>query len=353
MIKLLILFTIINTAFAQLNYGAVTPGDLKFAKCYEPLEENLSKNQIHRLLRAKGHNLSKLMNDSRVGATEFTDLYNAVQLMPSWIKSSKKSYEAKIQYKIDTTLDGVAAFDKNTLMINPKQWNNYYSDMRTAIIFHELSHALGFNQYEIDDSKVWQQIEKGWKPRKYRRNGSIYEGTPLASEGYVSQYSRTNPAEDFAESVSSYRVKPQVLKELSPKKYQFIKDTVFLGQEFITDDNCKKNISDLFNVAEFKKYLVTKLNSRAVYYKYSYESIARSRGVRRHPKAIEKLLLQRTLIVLADRIGLRGKSTKEDFILKNKIRVFLLNSKDLSFIKNHVANGYLDKLLRNTALLLK
>lgn len=353
MIKFLILLTLINTAFAQLDYGAVTPGDLKFAKCYEPLNENLSKHQIYMLLRAKGHNLTKLMNDKRVGATEFRDLYNAVQLMPSWIKSSKKSYEAKIEYKIDTTLRGVAAFDKNTLMINPKEWNNYYSDMRTAIIFHELSHALGFNQYEIDDSKVWQNIEKGWRPRKYRTNGSIYEGSPISTEGYVSQYSRTNPAEDFAESVSSYRIKPESLKQFSPKKYAFIKDAVFLGQEFTADNNCEKKFSDLYDVEEFKNYLITKLNSRPTYYKYSYDSIARARGIRRHPKAIERLLLQRTLIVLADRVGLREKSSKEDFILKNKIRVFLLNTRDLSFLKNNVAKNYIDKLLRTKALLLQ
>lgn len=350
MIKLL--FVVFSfSALAQLDHGAVTPGDLQFANCYSPFSENLSKTEIYHKLSVRGHNLKGILNDSRVGIEELKDIYQAVLLMPRWLNSSRISNESSINYKIDSTLDGVAAFDKNTLMINPKQWNNYYSDMRIAIVFHELSHGLGYNQYKIDDSTIWQDIEGGWRAKSYRRDKTIYTGSPLSSSGYVSKYSKTNPSEDFAESISSYRIKPKSLMELSLKKYNFIKDTIFLGQEFLDNSACDIEVEDVINLDEIKLFLTSKLQAGDHYFRMSYESISRSRGVKRHPLALKRLFLNRAVSILASRLGNFKNTNKEDYILKNKVRVFLTNSDDLEFLINPVAANYIAKLQSNRNLI--
>jgi hypothetical protein len=50
---------------------------------------------------------------------------------------------------------------------------------------------------------------------------------------FVSNYAKTNSAEDFAEAVSTYLLQPHKLKKLDPNKYNFVKTYVFGGQEFI------------------------------------------------------------------------------------------------------------------------
>ena len=51
----------------------------------------------------------------------------------------------------------------------------------------------------------------------------------------VSNYGKTSPIEDFAESVTAYRYNPERLKDC-PSKYYYMKDFVFQGKEYT--DKC-------------------------------------------------------------------------------------------------------------------
>jgi hypothetical protein len=58
-------------------------------------------------------------------------------------------------------------------------------------------------------------------------------------ESFVSRYAQTNPLEDIAESITAYRFNPEKLKEISPQRYNYIKEKVFLGVEYLTDSSCE------------------------------------------------------------------------------------------------------------------
>jgi Phage Mu protein F like protein len=57
-------------------------------------------------------------------------------------------------------------------------------------------------------------------------------GNPSGQEFYPTDYARTNEFEDFAESVTMYMLNPQRLRTYAPKRYAFIRDSVFGGVEF-------------------------------------------------------------------------------------------------------------------------
>lgn len=58
------------------------------------------------------------------------------------------------------------------------------------------------------------------------------------TEKIISKYGESNPSEDFAESLTAYRYNPAGLKKAAPEKYNFIKDRIFNGQEFINHSSC-------------------------------------------------------------------------------------------------------------------
>ncbi len=58
------------------------------------------------------------------------------------------------------------------------------------------------------------------------------------SESFISGYAKTNPLEDIAESITAYRFNPKKLKELSPKRYEYLKNKVFMGIEYLSDSQC-------------------------------------------------------------------------------------------------------------------
>ena len=55
----------------------------------------------------------------------------------------------------------------------------------------------------------------------------------------ISQYGHMNPSEDFAESMSAYRYNPNKLLKTNPEKYNFLKNKVFKGIEFLNDNYCR------------------------------------------------------------------------------------------------------------------
>ncbi len=101
-------------------------------------------------------------------------------------------------------------------------------------IFHEFGHKLG-SELKLDERQDWLDIS-GWEEKE--------EGwSATKPEKCVSKYGKTNPAEDFAESVAAYRYNPQLLKIISPEKYTFIKDNIFLGMEYTSEAACQEENS--------------------------------------------------------------------------------------------------------------
>jgi hypothetical protein len=94
---------------------------------------------------------------------------------------------------------------------------------------------LGNSTFGNTQSQFLQNIEDDFREMNYFFNAMSSDDTSVI----VSKYAEKNPAEDFAETFIAYRIRPDYLKEVSPKKYQYMKDYFFKGYEFLTEDDCK------------------------------------------------------------------------------------------------------------------
>lgn len=127
-------------------------------------------------------------------------------------------------------------------------WTHLPHLLRQMAIFHELAHTLShLESPTLDFTPEWLSLGK-WTSIESpaiddsRRRGlspaSKYWKTSLDSSQWVSLYSTTNPSEDFAETVVAYRYAPSRLKGIAPAKYHYIRDRVFKGLEFTSNQAC-------------------------------------------------------------------------------------------------------------------
>jgi hypothetical protein len=94
--------------------------------------------------------------------------------------------------------------------------DNYDSAEKVYIFTHELGHrASRYKSQKLDESEDWKALSK--------------------SDQAVSLYAQKSATEDFAETYAMYRMSPQQLLQLSPRKYRFMRDKVFEGKEFIAN----------------------------------------------------------------------------------------------------------------------
>lgn len=109
-------------------------------------------------------------------------------------------------------------------------WSNQPRLHRQYAIFHELSHNIAFKLNRIDESPSWLKLSS-W----------VKKGDDWAKDEnacFASRYSLANPWEDYAEAVSSYRYNGKTFKESCPGKYNFIKENVFKGKEYVSQSSC-------------------------------------------------------------------------------------------------------------------
>lgn len=103
---------------------------------------------------------------------------------------------------------------------------------------HELCHHHDYKGYYASGNGTMTSEQKnssfkklsGWKEVTSAKGESSW--VPLETAEFVSNYAKTSPAEDYAESCMNYVLHPEKLKEKAPGKYAFIKANLFNNQEF-------------------------------------------------------------------------------------------------------------------------
>lgn len=116
-------------------------------------------------------------------------------------------------------------------------WNDQSEGEKRYTLFHEVSHNLATlpGYYKLDFDPEWLAFSK------WEKKGDTWTANNL--DTIPSRYGATNPAEDFAESLSMYRYNPDAKKILGSEKYRFIKEAVFLGLEFNNENGCQPSKS--------------------------------------------------------------------------------------------------------------
>lgn len=224
---LLISFTCLGS---RLPDYAVNEINLKKVNCFTFLSNS---TYDHESIGDSGYNLNPLLISEPKMSKSINSIYKATTLYPNDLNIST-SFEIE-----KTKISKLARYSENTIFISPKRWFKKYSEIEhIAIVQHELAHALADKLNKIDRSKEWQNIDGGWfynSIMSVRDDGSIFSGVPKNRKSHVSKRSMANPGEDFAESVSLYRVDPKRLRSISINKYNFIKIHVFNNKEFLNE----------------------------------------------------------------------------------------------------------------------
>lgn len=116
-------------------------------------------------------------------------------------------------------------------------WNRESKEDKRYTLTHEIGHYIA-GESGVDDSDYWKAIS-GWESRTSLVDGEEVEEFEAANPStLVSRYAKSNPAEDFAESASAYRYNPELLKRKSPQKYELIKNVIFNGVEYTSEQSC-------------------------------------------------------------------------------------------------------------------
>lgn len=210
----------------------INPGCNK-VKC--ALEKIFGKDLGNKLLYINlksGFNGSQLAFDdsSQLNNKEADSLISAINAYPASrfpIDKNKQLTKFKRGFRLSSHEEGVIAYAAIAFY---DEWSSQSEPMREYTAFHEMGHYVAM-ELNLDKNKDWLSFS-GWVDK----DG---DWTATNKNSVASKYGATNPAEDFAESVTAYRYNPQLLKEVSPEKYQFIKETVFDGLEYTNENLCK------------------------------------------------------------------------------------------------------------------
>lgn len=103
---------------------------------------------------------------------------------------------------------------------------------------HEICHHHDFKGYYNTNFENMLSEQKnsafgslsGWKEKVNSKGETVWTKSPKAT--FVSDYSETSPAEDYAESCMNFILHPNKLKKDSPQKYAYMKERVFNNKEF-------------------------------------------------------------------------------------------------------------------------
>lgn len=219
------------------------------------------------LLRNYSYNASYLASSkgSMFTERELDGILYAFELFPSFMFDSREKKLIKDSTPQGPFYANVAGYAEdgtgNITLYN--KWIQSTSETQVYTIVHEYAHVLG-NKLGIDQSKLWVDFSK-WN--------DIDTDEENKHPTLVSEYAKSNYIEDFAESVSAYRLNPKVLKEKAPKKYDFIQNALFLGMDF-QSKSCQSALTNatfaLSNLDD--KALKKKCEMDVTSYKFGFES---------------------------------------------------------------------------------
>ena len=154
-----------------------------------------------------------------------------------------------------TSWYALAWLGNEEIRVMPKTFGNNPLGAKKTII-HEVAHFFDYEPSlnpplykSVVASSGFKELS-GWNEEnqiKKNNNGEplldkngnlimekVWTTSPQAK--FVTDYAKTNPIEDFAETLSDYIIEPENLLLRAPEKYDFMKKNIFANQEFLKND---------------------------------------------------------------------------------------------------------------------
>jgi hypothetical protein len=189
---------------------------------------------------------------------EIREMDAAVNKLPKELKQLKhlKKIERMVDgYRIEGHNANVAAFATNyDFMENEAKIVMYDTGLSEKssglmaydsvawpqeVLVHELCHHHDYNgdydsyfsseYYSMNEDKGFSTLS-GWKKTLDSHGGDKWVYSTNAQ--FISDYAKTNPIEDYAETCMNYVLHPNELQRMVPLKYSYMKKNVFNGADF-------------------------------------------------------------------------------------------------------------------------
>lgn len=182
-----------------------------------------------------GFNMSEIafQDSSRFKKDEMDDVIRAVDDLPPALIPLAMKNQRLTMYTRGSMFPGYEGTktQANSVVMLFDAWAEKYTTTRQYTIFHELSHNISYKLKDLDENPEWLALS-GWV-----KKGDEWEAAP--GQCFISNYAKANAWEDFAETLSAYRYNGNTLKKTCPAKYQFMKDKVMNGLEYLSETTCK------------------------------------------------------------------------------------------------------------------
>lgn len=172
-------------------------------------------------------------NSSRFTDREFDDVLMGLGDLPLSLKNSGRPNQQIVHYtrgELPFYHQGTNTQADSSMNFYDR-WSQKPSPSRQYVVFHEMAHNMAFHLGKLDESSQFLETA-GWI-----KTGEDWEKTSEFCA--VSNYGSTDPDEDFAETAAAYRYNPATLRDQCPKKYDYMKQFVFKGQEYLDSSNCQ------------------------------------------------------------------------------------------------------------------
>jgi hypothetical protein len=113
-----------------------------------------------------------------------------------------------------------------------------------ATVLHEMVHSIQYDKNgahtkilkDFAEAFGWYQVNGEW----WYSGGNAYLPGADSNQQYPN-LAKTNPLEDMAESVAFYRYNPESLWFTSKDRYNWVKEHIYGGQEFLKSNNNNNN----------------------------------------------------------------------------------------------------------------
>ncbi len=176
-----------------------------------------------------GQTCSELVGYTEVGnfeAAGFTSTEEVSSYLRETLPPSHLEGCPKIQYEpiTDPSCPNALGYFRNDNHEIKILNTNQSKEQLLETLTHEVGHNAHANIMEnrSDVAQRWSDIHQK-SLEQYVKDGS----------GFVSDYARTNVYEDFAESYQSYVRDPEKLKFYNPDKFEFMRQELFAGREYV------------------------------------------------------------------------------------------------------------------------
>ncbi|MEI8346295.1 MAG: hypothetical protein WCG27_02430 [Pseudomonadota bacterium] len=164
--------------------------------------------------------------------TAIRNLNESLRVLPPYVKTLpafQRFYAVDLKANPKTKDFGGLTQSKDNKSDYFPTWQRILLDYRsplTEMIIHELGHAYDYSMHTISEKDPFCSLNWEKKGKKFI----------LRSKTLVSEQAYENVNENFAEDFTFYITDPKLLKETSPKDYNFIKANVFYGKEYFGYD---------------------------------------------------------------------------------------------------------------------